>query len=129
MRIEASLKVLLLFKGAFFLSIAIAGFFSFSYFDFKIVIKPMALQDCFSVLVSSNDYKSCSNEIYMSKPQFSKVVAQCKSGEKVELKIESEEDNIASSDLVSVIDNLIETLVAFMKDKTPLSLSLNDVGG
>jgi len=33
MRIEASLKVLLLFKGAFFLSIAIAGFFSFSYFD------------------------------------------------------------------------------------------------
>ncbi len=99
--------------------------FSFSYFDFKIVIKPMVLQEHFSVLVSSHDYKSCSNGVSISKPQFSKVIAQCKSGEKVELKVESREDKVKSSDLISVIDTLIETLVAFMKDDTPLSLSLS----
>ena len=103
--------------------------FSFSYFDFKIVIKPMALQDCFSVLVSSHGYKSCSTEVSISESRFSKVFAQSDFGEKVKLKLEFKEYNVTSSDLVSVIDNLIETLVAFMKDKTPLSLSLNEVGG
>lgn len=98
--------------------------FSFSYFDFKLVIKPMDLQDCFSVLVSSHDYKSCSNEISISEPQFSNVVAQSYFGEKVKLKVESGVDNVKSSDLISVIDNLIETLLDFMKDDTPLSLSL-----
>lgn len=98
---------------------------SFSYFDFKIVIEPMVLQDRFSVLVSSHGYKSCSDAIFISNPRFSKVVAQSEIGEKVKLKVESKEYNVKSSDLVSVIDRMIETLVGFMKDKTPLSLSLS----
>lgn len=98
---------------------------SFSYFDFKIVIEPMVLQDHFSVLVSSHEYKSCSDAVFISNPRFSKVVAQSEIGEKVKLKIESKEYNVKSSDLVSVIDRLIETLVTFMRDKTPLSISVN----
>ena len=105
------------------------GSFSFSYFDFKIVIKPMVLQDCFSVLVSAHGYKSCSTEVSISASRFSKVAAQSDFGEKVKLKVEYREDNVKDSDLVSVIDYLIETLVAFMKDKTPLSLSLDELGG
>ena len=103
--------------------------FSFSYFDFKIVIKSVALQDHFSVLVSSHNYKSCSTKVSISNSRFSKVVVESVVGEKVELKVESKEDNVKSSDLVSVIDNLIETLLEFLKDKTPLSLSLNERGG
>lgn len=100
------------------------GEVSFSYFDFDIVIKPTNFQGIYSVLVSSYDYKSCSDEISITQSNFSKVVAQSEIGQKIKLKVQSSEDNVKSSDLVYVIDNLLTTLVNFIKDKTPLSLKL-----
>lgn len=100
------------------------GEVSFSYFDFDIVIKPTNFQSIYSVLVSSYDYKSCSDEVSITQSNFSKVVAQSEIGQKIKLKVQSSEDNVKSSDLVYVIDNLLTTLVDFIKDKTPLSLKL-----
>ena len=96
----------------------------FSYFDFDIVIESMDTQDAYSVLVSTFTNKTVGGGSVLNLNHF-EVVAQIEPSERVKLKIYSSEDGVKSSDLILVIDKLIDNLVDFIKDETPFSLTLD----